>query len=146
VRKTRSLRAVEELSQAFVVLVAGGTALEMRAHAGHPAAGVRTVRLELDVLAELVEALVAEKLRPGGAEQPLQRVVASSAACTAMSSRSLPRTCDRAPWRRATSKRAARSSSSWRLVPVAALARRALSRAASRPSKAIPRRRPMTAA
>src|SRR5688500_13550250 len=69
--------ALDELAQAVVVLVAGGAALEVGPHARDPGVSLRALELELDVLVEPLEALVAEQLRPGGAEQPLQAVVVS---------------------------------------------------------------------
>ena len=55
--------------------MAGRAALEVGAHARDPVVGVRALKLELDVLVELLEALVAEQLGLGGAEQPLEGVV-----------------------------------------------------------------------
>jgi hypothetical protein len=48
--------------------VAGGTAFEVRAHAGDPVIGVGAFELEVDVLIEPLKALVAEQLRLGGPE------------------------------------------------------------------------------
>src|SRR6185436_9883369 len=64
-RSARVARAVaaDQLAQALVVLAAGGAALEVRAHPGHPGLGVLTGELELDVLVEALEALLAADLR-----------------------------------------------------------------------------------
>ena len=51
--------------------MAGRAALEVGTHARDPVIGFRTVELELDVFVELLEALVAEQLGLGGAEQLL---------------------------------------------------------------------------
>jgi hypothetical protein len=66
---------LDELAQAVVVLVAGGAALDMGAHARDPVVGPCASELELDVLVEVLEALIAEQLRlrggPGRVWTPL---------------------------------------------------------------------------
>src|SRR5215216_5621726 len=59
----------DEREQAFVVFVAGGAAFEVRAHAGDLLVGGCGGELELDVVVELIEALLAGELRAGGAEE-----------------------------------------------------------------------------
>jgi hypothetical protein len=59
-----------ERAQALVLLSAGGAALEVRAHAGDRAVRVAAGELQVDVLVEEVEAVVAADLGPVGAEQP----------------------------------------------------------------------------
>jgi hypothetical protein len=51
--------ARDELAQAGVILVAGGAALEVGAHPGHAGVGVLAGELEVDVLVEQLEALLA---------------------------------------------------------------------------------------
>jgi hypothetical protein len=52
-----------------VILVAGGTALEVSAHAGQAGVGVLAGQLELDVLVEELEALLAADLGIGRSDQ-----------------------------------------------------------------------------
>src|SRR3954452_6090598 len=58
--------------EALVVLLAGRTALEVSAHARHRRFGVGARQRQLDVAVELLEALLAGQLRPGGAEDAAQ--------------------------------------------------------------------------
>lgn len=55
-----------------MIFVAGGAAIEMRAHPGDLLIGLRVGELEfdLDVPVELVEALLASQLRTRRAEEP----------------------------------------------------------------------------
>jgi hypothetical protein len=59
-----------EGEEAFVVLVACRAALEMRAHARDPLLGGRSGELELNVVVELLAALLAGQLRARRAEEP----------------------------------------------------------------------------
>ena len=58
-----------EVAQALVVLVAGRAALQVLAHPGHRASASAPAQLELDVLVEQLEALLAADLGAGRAEQ-----------------------------------------------------------------------------
>jgi hypothetical protein len=58
-----------------VVLVAGGAALEVRAHPRDSIICVCTLQLELYVLVDFLEALVAEQFGLGRAEQSFEGVV-----------------------------------------------------------------------
>src|SRR5919108_288977 len=60
-----------ELAQALVLLMARGAAFEMRAHARDLRVRGAASQLQVDVLVELLEALVAVQLRPGRPEEPL---------------------------------------------------------------------------
>src|SRR5215213_4352734 len=70
-----ALAALDERAKALVVLMAGGATLEVCPQPGHPFGCRLPLQLELDVLVEALEALVAENLRLGGSEQPLEGVV-----------------------------------------------------------------------
>src|SRR5215210_917455 len=69
------LAALEERAQALVVLVAGRAALQVGAQPWNPLVGRLALELELDVLVEPLEALVAENLRLGRSQQPLEGFV-----------------------------------------------------------------------
>jgi hypothetical protein len=58
-----------------VVLVAGWAAFEVRAHARHVFVGGCAGKLELDIVVELVEALVASQLRSWGAEESREELL-----------------------------------------------------------------------
>jgi hypothetical protein len=64
---TRSLCA-QERGEAFAILVAGGAALEVSAHADHRGVGVAAGKLELDVSVEVLKALLARELGARGAQ------------------------------------------------------------------------------
>ena len=66
------LALLHERTQARVLLLAGGTALKVGPHSRNVLVGGHALEFEVDVLIELLEALVAEQLRIGGAEQPFQ--------------------------------------------------------------------------
>jgi hypothetical protein len=66
---------LDEGAEALVVLAAGGAALEVRAQPGDPFVCRLPLQLELDVLVEALEALVAKNLRLARSEQPLEGVV-----------------------------------------------------------------------
>jgi hypothetical protein len=71
--------ALDEGTEAEVLLVAGLAALEVRAHAGDQLVGAAAAlpELELDVAVELLEALLAAQLGAGRPEQASQGVVGS---------------------------------------------------------------------
>ena len=69
---------MHEVAQTLVVLVAGGTALEMGAHAWDSGVGLSTAELELHVLVEFLEAPVAEQFGICRAEQPLENLVVAA--------------------------------------------------------------------
>ena len=69
------LAFLDERAKTVVVIVAGGTALEVGAHPGDLVVGCRAPELEVDVLVEFLEALFAKQLAVGRAEQPLENVV-----------------------------------------------------------------------
>src|SRR5207245_7781545 len=64
-----------ERAQAFVLLAAGGATSEVRAQAGHRRVGVAAGELELDVLVELLEALLAANLVACRPQQPAERLL-----------------------------------------------------------------------
>src|SRR5919201_5725596 len=69
------LLPADERAQALVLLAAGGAAVEVGAQSGHDRVRVLAGELELDVLVELREALVAADLRRRGPEQPSERLL-----------------------------------------------------------------------
>src|SRR3954468_10415966 len=73
-RERRFLPAAGDLAQALVILAAGRAAFEMRAHPGEELVGVIAGQLEVDVLVQQLEALVAADLGPIGAEQAGEQV------------------------------------------------------------------------
>src|SRR5215204_1342619 len=68
-RPLAAVRACHELAQALVILVAGGTALEVCAQPGQAGVGVLAGQLEIHVLVEALEALLASDLGAGRSEQ-----------------------------------------------------------------------------
>ena len=70
-----SLLAADERAQALVLLAAGGATLEMGAKPRDRGVRVLARQLELDVLVEEREALVAAHLGPARAEQPAERLL-----------------------------------------------------------------------
>jgi hypothetical protein len=60
--------ALKERTQRVVVFAAGHTSLEVGAHPADLRLGVLSLKLELDVLVEPLEALLAGDLRPRGTE------------------------------------------------------------------------------
>src|SRR4051812_7015672 len=67
-RSAAAVGARDELPQALVILAAGGTTLEVSAHAGQTGIGVLAGQLEIDVLVEKLEALLTADLRAGRSE------------------------------------------------------------------------------
>src|SRR5581483_7745927 len=98
--------------EALVLLGAGRATGEVGAHAGHRLVGGGTVELELDVLVEPLEALVAAELGLAGPEQARQDVTHAASPLSARWARSLRR----ASWRvlysapRVVARRSARTS------------------------------------
>src|SRR5215213_11201131 len=76
-RRARSARSCsgQERAEALALLAAGGAAVEVLAHPGYRGVRVARLELQLDVLVEALEALVAADVRPGRAEQPPQAIV-----------------------------------------------------------------------
>ena len=74
-----------------MILVAGRAALEVGAHPRQPLIGVRPVELELDVLVEQFEALLASDLGLAGPEQSVQELAQDRSPSSSSSARSLRR-------------------------------------------------------
>ena len=60
-----------------MLIAARGAALEVGAHPRHPGVGIVASKLQLDVLVEPLEALLAGHLWPGWAEQGVELLVAA---------------------------------------------------------------------
>src|SRR5262245_60541598 len=68
------VRSCDQLAQALVVLGAGRAALQMLAHTGQARVGVLTRELQLDVLVEQLEAVLAGHLVSGRPQKPGDQV------------------------------------------------------------------------
>src|SRR5438034_11624806 len=67
-------RLIDEASETCVVLVAGRASLEMRPHSWNGFVGIRAGQLELDIVIQVLEALVAAELGPLSTNQRAQQL------------------------------------------------------------------------